>query len=1221
MTARLLDQAARDRIVAAHNENLFVDAGTVSGKTRQLVDRVVSIVALGSLESIRGLAAITFTENAATELRTRIREALEDAAGPAAGRTAEERTRCARALEELDDAAITTLHGFAARLLTDALLEAGLPPGFRIQDAVAASLDRDTWWRSQLDGWYADQTLAEVWRAGLTLDLSPAFLREVVACLRRQLGPAGRPPYRRPAPAGNRGRDHPRAAPPYRTFPLFGEASDDTTDLTERGKKLQLPLYALAARQDYDTGAMPLRDDAEIRAARRERWQVVCVDEFQDTDPLQVELVHLIAGLDEGSWAEAAIDGGRLFFVGDTKQSIYRFRRAELALFAQVRDQYADGRVSLVQNFRSRPGVLQVVNEVEAEHVASALVRARGSWLAGGTPETIRPASFGDMAILVPTRTSLGQLKEALDRHAVPYRIMSRSLVWESDAVRDLITVLQSIDDPADPVALMAALRHPMFGCSDDDLVGWKAAGVKWRYDAAAPDGAAESPVAHALAALHEYHDLRSWLPVNVLLDRIIRERRAVELTAAHRRPRDHWRRLRFLVHQARLFLDSGGAGLTAFVRWAREQVDAADAGKTVTPERDDDAVQILTIHSSKGLEFPIVALTGINTPRLTRGHVIWPPGTSPEVTLHKGFKTPGFAAAQQAEQMLDQQEDVRLLYVGMTRAADHLIVSLYHHPPQHGNPDTHAMRLHQMLAVCEAAGAVHEMAALPADPRVLEPAAPNVERQPTRVASSARAELLRSAVSRQPTTATGLVAAEESQKPLDPLEAAASGPMEHSRPGRPGWPGPRGGARKHSTRSLRSRPSTSTGRSFSRNASRITSYPASNTMRMPGSPSCHCPAAISRSATSRTPAAVTSVSSSSGPSRTASSTAVHDVRPGSSAAITGYGQPGIISAWPFPRPYTWQNKRSGLVAAPGRSRLLTSTASLIRPSGQHGSGRHASDHRSRAISTRPAFTASYSAPWPRRCSGASDSPKDDHAMAVSCHCDTPVKTGHLCQAGQQRLNNKLSGRVWLAHRGDACRRLSGQVGPSRPRARDDAGGHTGGVSYFAAEALAEGPRALTQDPARAAVFCDIDGTLASFVDRADDAQAPGALSRFPGALGRRCACVARVSGSPRLTAAFGQWQGPARRFAAAGDTRERRVLRMRIGTRARSRLSAGVACPARTRRRPVCRGVAEEAGLPSGGGARCWRCGGACRSKRGSRCATWPGRAGRTWRSSAAAT
>ena len=135
--------------------------------------------------------------------------------------------------------------------------------------------------------------------------------------------------------------------------------------------------------------------------------------------------------------------------------------------------------------------------------------------------------------------------------------------------------------------------------------------------------------MAAAMAALRRYHDLRWWLPVNVLLDRIIRERRAVELTAAHQRPRDHWRRLRFLTDQARMFLDngggSGGGGLTGFLRWALEQIDrAADAIETVTPERDDDAVQILTVHGSKGLEFPIVALTGINTPPPTRGHVIW---------------------------------------------------------------------------------------------------------------------------------------------------------------------------------------------------------------------------------------------------------------------------------------------------------------------------------------------------------------------------------------------------------------------------------------------------------------------------------------------------------------------------------------------------------------------------------------------------------------------
>lgn len=103
-------------------------------------------------------------------------------------------------------------------------------------------------------------------------------------------------------------------------------------------------------------------------------------------------------------------------------------------------------------------------------------------------------------------------------------------------------------------------------------------------------------------------------------------------------------------------------------------------------------------------------------------------------------------------------------------------------------------------------------------------------------------------------------------------------------------------------------------------------------------------------------------------------------------------------------------------------------------------------------------------------------------------------------------------------------------------------------MSPFAVEALAEGVRALTRDPVRAAVFGEIDGTLGPVVDRADDARAPGAVSSLLGALGRRCAWVARVWGSPRLTAARGQWRGPVCRFAAARDKRELRAVRIRIG-------------------------------------------------------------------------
>ena len=186
-----------------------------------------------------------------------------------------------------------------------------------------------------------------------------------------------------------------------------------------------------------------LRDNNQIRAAARKRWQVICVDEFQDTDPLQVELVHLAAGPGKGSWADTVIDGGRLFFVGDPQQSIYRFRRADVGLFTQVRDRYDSGRLTMWQNFRSRPGVLQVVNEAfgrlpgddaaagyqplraarqnvpgdpgpdvlliggpsaqrigdiraaETDHVASTLARARGSWLVSAGPrrQAARPAS------------------------------------------------------------------------------------------------------------------------------------------------------------------------------------------------------------------------------------------------------------------------------------------------------------------------------------------------------------------------------------------------------------------------------------------------------------------------------------------------------------------------------------------------------------------------------------------------------------------------------------------------------------------------------------------------------------------------------------------------------------------------------------------------------------------------------------------------------------
>ena len=218
----------------------------------------------------------------------------------------------------------------------------------------------------------------------------------------------------------------------------------------------------------------------------------------------------------------------------------------------------------------------------------------------------------------------------------------------------------------------MAALRHHGLACSDVDLADWAAAGGRWSYLAPhLPDGdPADHPVAAGMAALATWHDLRWWLPVNQLVDRIVRELRLVELTAELRRPRDHWRRLRFVVDQARAFCDAGGSGLSEFVAWAVDQIESeADVLETVVPEPDDDAVRILTVHGSKGLEFPVTILAGLGVAPRSGAEVLWG-GQRPEVRLKPAsLETEGYAAQQADEKALDQAESVRLLYVAMTRA------------------------------------------------------------------------------------------------------------------------------------------------------------------------------------------------------------------------------------------------------------------------------------------------------------------------------------------------------------------------------------------------------------------------------------------------------------------------------------------------------------------------------------------------------------------------
>jgi len=897
-----LDQAARDAIRDNHGRTLFVEAGAGTGKTTALVARVVEMVALGRLPQMQGLAAITFTENAAAELRNRIREALELAArGHFRGRTYDvgQAARCESALRQLDDASITTLHGFAARILSDVPLEAGLPPGFAVSDAITSQLDAARAWRGFLDDLLADSSVTPHVLAALTLELNLDRLRAIAAAFAANWDQLLVKPFadqplptinaapvlealRRAASVADAGPDNDKLTEHLRNTvrPAVDELASltDPHDVLEALHRLDLKTSSgnaaawtavgmskaavvddlkeadsaraelisavgtavtetLSARVQEFTlseanrrrheGRLDfhdllvftrdvLREDTGVRRRLHERFHTILVDEFQDTDPLQVEIACLIAGTcgDDAptGWSAIEIAQGRLFFVGDPKQSIYRFRRADVGLFAQVGSQHQSGHIRLDVNFRSVPELLKAVNAVftdliggastgqvsyadllasresaggpapvtvlggpedlssvelresEAQHIAAAITRVKTErWQVMREKTDHRPpdASYADVAILLPTRTSLPAIESALQQSDIPYRVESRSLVWATDAVRDVVTLLQAVSNPADEVATLAALRHHGLACSDVDLLAWAAVGGRWSYvSPRLPDGlTSDHPVAAGMAALKRWHDLRWWLPVNQLVDRIVRELRLVELTAELRRPRDHWRRLRFLVDQARAFCDAGGSGLSDFVAWAVDQIDSeADVLETVVPEPDDDAVRILTVHGSKGLEFPVTIVAGLGVGPRSGADVLWG-GKQLEVRLKAHvLETTSYAAQQAAEKALDQAEAIRLLYVAMTRAKDYLLLGCYHKPTRAGY-GSHAQQLWRLLA--ESPLATVEPAPLKVD-RVDAELTEPIAIGDRDTATSARDALLAAVKARVAASATSLVAASE---------------------------------------------------------------------------------------------------------------------------------------------------------------------------------------------------------------------------------------------------------------------------------------------------------------------------------------------------------------------------------------------------------------------------------------------------------------------------
>jgi ATP-dependent exoDNAse (exonuclease V) beta subunit len=853
-----IDQVDRDRIRSDVASTMLVEAAAGTGKTTALVDRLVQLV-VGGHATMAQVAAITFTEAAAAELRDRLRHTLESLAALPGS---DEAARCAEALDGLDDAAVCTLHGFAQRILAAHPLEAGLPPVIEVLDEVAAAGALEAVAQSALDGLLGAREHTTTVLRALAMGLRTSAIRDAAVEMHRhwdRLTDATIDTCEFPSIDVSRVLDPLREAIAF--APRCLDAGDlllahleglagvadrmervtDELDLlavlasagtltSTRGQKANWPdtskadvlgrledaqeaLDAIlgaarrsvlgavlgevrravlsAAEERRSSGRLEfhdllvlardvLRRDPEVRRAVAGRFRILAVDEFQDTDPLQIEIAALIAsgasgtsGAPAGSTLWEQVGDGRLFVVGDPKQSIYRFRRADIALYHEVEAALAGARARLVVNFRSEASVVAWVNHVfatllgggtpgvQAAHAAMAAHRPSapdgprvrcigGEWGPGGVADVrtheareiarlvrdardegwevvvddeARPAHFGDMAILLPTRQSLPELERALASEGVPFRVEARSLIFATQEVRDLVNILQAVDDPGDAVAVVAALRTPAFACADTDLLAFRRAGGLWDPLADPPAVLGDDhPVVAGLSRLAALHRRRHWESVSQLVEAVISGCGLQELAFAHPRPRDHWRRLHYLAEQARAFADEGGASLRSFLAWVADQTEAgASVNEVVVGEPDDDAVRILTVHGSKGLEFPIVFLMGLNGQRQFRAPpVLFAPDGRLEARLGPEgarFETPGFAPAAGRERSIDAAEQDRLLYVAATRARDHLVVSLHHRP----RGTSHARRL---APLCEAAPHLWRAAQGP-EPETGSPATP----------------------------------------------------------------------------------------------------------------------------------------------------------------------------------------------------------------------------------------------------------------------------------------------------------------------------------------------------------------------------------------------------------------------------------------------------------------------------------------------------------------
>ncbi len=790
---------SQKKAVSALGKHTLISAGAGTGKTRVLVERVFNLVTRHSVP-LSEILVLTFTEKAAGEIKQRLSRRFQ-----------EEKRLQAR--QDLESAAISTFHSFAARLLREHPVEAGVDPDFRVFENEEAELLKEE---------ALDDCITRLFSSGGGSALggetpAPAFQffeRQGEAAAReailhvyhtaRQEGLSLAAYFSKWKPArAEKVREFESqilqqsdnlTAPIAKSIDLeawkkwlaqkewswldaenfdvwiktFGRSSKLTPwkDFAREWATYRLEPFAEEALTWLEQVVLMFEtvytqkkqtqngldfDDLQVRAiellkentagsrivlnALRRQFKHIFVDEFQDTSYLQMEFVQFL------------MSSAEVFLVGDYKQSIYAFRGAEPRLFLETGKAFADSDaalcIPLVDNFRSRLSVLDFANTFfarlweEDKFPFEPLVMKKESAekeITGEKPELIivpvsdegggkeearfregtaiaariqelktQGVPYGDMAVLFSAMTHSALYEYALRRAGVPYVSVSGMSFYDQPEIRDLMSLLECLQNPLSDVPLAALLRSPFVQISDETLF-WIAERAKSKNE--------KNPLCEGLSKFREISEIavaekqklesfwnyfQNWRKrkdanrLSDLLEEAVDKTGYAVWALAQPGGVRRYGHIRKFIQLARRQEGRGKLSIHSFLGLMRRlQFQEVRASDTAAAGEDIQAVKLMTIHAAKGLEFPVVFVSDLgrernrseNHPALAVPHAGYAMRVKNPLT-GENERTYSFNQLDLIRKKQDDDERKRLFYVAVTRAENKLILSGVWDPPK----------------------------------------------------------------------------------------------------------------------------------------------------------------------------------------------------------------------------------------------------------------------------------------------------------------------------------------------------------------------------------------------------------------------------------------------------------------------------------------------------------------------------------------------------------